>query len=202
MESAHYKLKATISHMCPCSRVNGNIGAVHPGEPESCPAFWRPWELDIQSSFGETNGDHRASGSKEAHGFQHPVRLFMPKSKTSEYVQQMGVTVLANFPVQATIHFYNDDSDSEDEEEEEDYDMDFYGQYQDSDHNLHKAFGSPMVEDSMCSSSVSLPQEKPNLKDIFSEMCWWTMEQALRKPNDQVFQVRHVASVISVCMMM
>uniref|UniRef100_A0A803K4H0 Protein ripply3 n=1 Tax=Xenopus tropicalis TaxID=8364 RepID=A0A803K4H0_XENTR len=80
------------------------------------------------SQLGQANGDHRNTGPKGALGFQHPVRLYMPKSKTSEYLQHMGKKVLANFPVQATIHFYNDDSDSE--EEEEDDEMEFYNYYQ------------------------------------------------------------------------
>ncbi|XP_068122149.1 protein ripply3 isoform X2 [Hyperolius riggenbachi] len=63
--------------------------------------------------------------SKGAHGFQHPVRLYMPKSKTEEYLNHMGKKVLASFPVQATIHFYNDDTDSEEEEEDE-YSMDLH----------------------------------------------------------------------------
>ncbi|XP_041437484.1 protein ripply3 isoform X1 [Xenopus laevis] len=97
-------------------------------------ALWRPWllraedrELDVQQRrSGEDNGDPRNTGPKGALGFQHPVRLYMPKSKTSEYLQHMGRKVLASFPVQATIHFYNDDSDSEEEDEE----MEFYNYYQ------------------------------------------------------------------------
>ncbi|KAM4045255.1 protein ripply3 [Anomaloglossus baeobatrachus] len=65
-------------------------------------------------------------GKKGALGFQHPVRLYMPKSKTEEYLQHMGKKVLASFPVQATIHFYNDDSESEEEEDDE---MDYYNYY-------------------------------------------------------------------------
>ncbi|MBN3282192.1 DSCR6 protein, partial [Polyodon spathula] len=44
--------------------------------------------------------------------------LYMPKSKSHDYLNSMGEKVLASFPVQATIHFYNDDSDSEEDEEE------------------------------------------------------------------------------------
>ncbi|KFV77562.1 Protein ripply3, partial [Struthio camelus australis] len=55
--------------------------------------------------------------SKGALGFQHPVRLYLPKSKSQKFLSNMGEKVLASFPVQATIHFYNDDIDSEEEEE-------------------------------------------------------------------------------------
>uniref|UniRef100_A0A8C9T2S2 Protein ripply3 n=1 Tax=Scleropages formosus TaxID=113540 RepID=A0A8C9T2S2_SCLFO len=53
-------------------------------------------------------------------GFQHPVRLCLPRSKAQQYLSHLGKEVLASFPVQATLHFYNDDSSSEDDEEEDD----------------------------------------------------------------------------------
>lgn len=43
----------------------------------------------------------------------------MPKSKSQEFLANVGEKVLASFPVQATIHFYNDEAESEEEEEEE-----------------------------------------------------------------------------------
>ncbi|NXI10549.1 DSCR6 protein, partial [Irena cyanogastra] len=55
--------------------------------------------------------------SKGALGFQHPVRLYLPKSKSQKFLAHIGEKVLASFPVQATIHFYNDDAESEEEEE-------------------------------------------------------------------------------------
>ncbi|XP_051500165.1 protein ripply3 isoform X1 [Apus apus] len=55
--------------------------------------------------------------SKGALGFQHPVRLYLPKSKSQKFLSSSGEKVLASFPVQATIHFYNDDTDSEEDEE-------------------------------------------------------------------------------------
>lgn len=58
-------------------------------------------------------------GSKGAFGFQHPVRLYLPISKRQEYLQSSGEKVLASFPVQATIHFYNDELESGSEEEEQ-----------------------------------------------------------------------------------
>ncbi|XP_018101398.1 protein ripply3-like isoform X3 [Xenopus laevis] len=133
MDSSQYMLKATLTQMCLCSRGGGNVNSEHPEQQDSL-ALWRPWllraedrELDVQQRrSGEDNGDPRNTGPKGALGFQHPVRLYMPKSKTSEYLQHMGRKVLASFPVQATIHFYNDDSDSEEEDEE----MEFYNYYQ------------------------------------------------------------------------
>ncbi|XP_032248583.1 protein ripply3 [Halichoerus grypus] len=96
-----------------------------PRGPES-PTPWRPWiltpqeaELTRTGSRLEPEGDQQTPGSKGAFGFQHPVRLYLPISKRQEYLQSSGEKVLASFPVQATIHFYNDESDSDDEEQEE-----------------------------------------------------------------------------------
>lgn len=44
----------------------------------------------------------------------------MPRSKIQDYLSHLGRKVLASFPVQATLHFYNDDSSSEEEDENED----------------------------------------------------------------------------------
>uniref|UniRef100_A0A452SX81 Protein ripply3 n=1 Tax=Ursus maritimus TaxID=29073 RepID=A0A452SX81_URSMA len=96
------------------------------GSALSSPTPWRPWILTPQEAeltrTGrqlEPGGDRQTPGSKGAFGFQHPVRLYLPISKRQEYLQSSGEKVLASFPVQATIHFYNDESDSDDEEQEE-----------------------------------------------------------------------------------
>ncbi|KAJ8288291.1 hypothetical protein COCON_G00009500 [Conger conger] len=52
----------------------------------------------------------------------HPVKLFWPKSKCYDYLYQDAETLLRNYPIQATICFYedsssDDDSDSEDEKD-------------------------------------------------------------------------------------
>ncbi|XP_009331497.1 PREDICTED: protein ripply2 [Pygoscelis adeliae] len=49
--------------------------------------------------------------------YTHPVRLFWPKSRCYDYLYQEAEALLKNFPVQATISFY-EDSDSEDDEDE------------------------------------------------------------------------------------
>ncbi|XP_066111059.1 protein ripply3 [Saccopteryx bilineata] len=111
-------------HVCHCP-ADGPQRPPLPRGPES-PTPWRPWILTSQdaeqirpgSQLGPV-GDQQTSGSKGAFGFQHPVRLYLPISKRQEYLQSSGEMVLASFPVQATIHFYNDESDSEDGEHEE-----------------------------------------------------------------------------------
>ncbi|NXO28419.1 DSCR6 protein, partial [Cisticola juncidis] len=54
--------------------------------------------------------------SKGALGFQHPVRLYLPKSKSQKFLAEVGEKILGSFPVQATIHFHNDDAEEEEEE--------------------------------------------------------------------------------------
>ncbi|XP_057233214.1 protein ripply3 isoform X2 [Malurus melanocephalus] len=88
------------------------------------PALWRPWMLSARDGAAtenqqmpESDGQLINYRSKGALGFQHPVRLYLPKSKSQKFLDSTGEKVLANFPVQATIHFYNDDTDSEEEEE-------------------------------------------------------------------------------------
>ncbi|XP_043929070.1 protein ripply3-like [Protopterus annectens] len=71
-----------------------------------------PWKC----SSGGNQSKVRSNGTL---GFQHPVRLCVPKSRLHEYLQDIGKKALASFPVQATISFYNDDSDSEEEESED-----------------------------------------------------------------------------------
>ncbi|KAM7130614.1 protein ripply3 isoform 1-T1 [Ciconia maguari] len=115
--------------------------------PESSLALWRPWMLTARDgemtenqqmlwkargifdskvtevssrrpSKTELDGQLINFRSKGALGFQHPVRLYLPKSKSHKFLSNIGEKVLASFPVQATIHFYNDDADSEEDEEE------------------------------------------------------------------------------------
>ncbi|XP_042666664.1 protein ripply3 isoform X2 [Centrocercus urophasianus] len=89
------------------------------------PVLWRPWmptardgEMTENQQMSQPDGQLTNFRSKGALGFQHPVRLYLPKSKCQKFLNNIGEKVLANFPVQATIHFYNDDTDSEEDEEE------------------------------------------------------------------------------------
>ncbi|XP_075374625.1 protein ripply3 isoform X3 [Mycteria americana] len=100
----------------------------HPSRPREhpeSPALWRPWiltardgEMTENQQMTELDGQLINFRSKGALGFQHPVRLYLPKSKSHKFLNNIGEKVLASFPVQATIHFYNDDTDSEEDEEE------------------------------------------------------------------------------------
>ncbi|KAM6314167.1 protein ripply3 [Podargus strigoides] len=112
-----------------CHRSQGAQQWQHPPRPrehlESNSALWRPWtltardgEITENQQMSELDGQRINFRSKEALGFRHPVRLYLPKSKSQKFLNNFGEKVLASFPVQATIHFYNDDTDSEEDEEE------------------------------------------------------------------------------------
>ncbi|KAM9456632.1 protein ripply3 [Clarias gariepinus] len=92
----------------------------HPTEPVAqltgCPVIWRPWTPPISDTKKKATGSRQVS---DMQGFNHPVRLFMPRSKIQDYLSHLGRKVLASFPVQATLHFYNDDSSSEEEDDDE-----------------------------------------------------------------------------------
>ncbi|KAM4887127.1 protein ripply3 [Thomomys bottae] len=129
---------------CHCPGNHPRGPAPPPGPESASPAPWRPWmltpthaELARTRSPHEPGDEQQTLGSKGAFGFQHPVRLYLPMSKRQEYLQSTGERVLASFPVQATIHFYNDESESgsdsdEDQQGKETQPVDHQGQKVDS----------------------------------------------------------------------
>ncbi|NWV00530.1 RIPP2 protein, partial [Upupa epops] len=85
--------------------------------------FWRPWvPVKSRQSGPGPGASHRPRGPEGAPPklaqYAHPVRLFWPKSRCYDYLYQEAEALLKNFPVQATISFY-EDSDSEDDEDEQ-----------------------------------------------------------------------------------
>nr|XP_051710478.1 protein ripply2 isoform X2 [Oryctolagus cuniculus] len=106
----------------------GHLGAarVHTRGRARPAGFWRPW----QEPRGEEEeqvpplpaeevpcGPGMTEDSGKLSQYRHPVRLFWPRSKCYDYLYQEAEALLKNFPIQATISFY-EDSDSEDEIEE------------------------------------------------------------------------------------
>ncbi|NXF39252.1 RIPP2 protein, partial [Nyctibius bracteatus] len=79
--------------------------------PRRSAPFWRPWVPEPHSPCG------LAGAPRKLAQYRHPVRLFWPKSRCYDYLYQEAEALLKNFPVQATISFY-EDSDSEDDEDE------------------------------------------------------------------------------------
>ncbi|CAH2249276.1 ripply2 [Pelobates cultripes] len=97
--------------------------------------FWRPWLLRSSRKDGKVllmpdayslcENNHFAQKHTE---YSHPVRLFWPKSKSISHMYREANDLLRNFPVQATISFYNDsesDTDNEDDQSEEELDSGF-----------------------------------------------------------------------------
>ncbi|KAM3869068.1 protein ripply1 [Diretmus argenteus] len=103
----------------------------HPDTDCSRPSLWRPWLAsgrDVPSRRGKLSCPYsrptvsgRLSSDGKPQAFQHPVRLFWPRSKSFDYLYSDGEALLRNFPIQATISFY-EESDSEDEDEDDDWD--------------------------------------------------------------------------------
>ncbi|NXT09670.1 RIPP1 protein, partial [Prunella fulvescens] len=91
--------------------------------------LWRPWLPGAQEGPAARREEMDQARARAAEGdggpskalafFQHPVRLLWPKSKAFDHLYSVGEKLLENFPVQATLFFY-EDSGSEEEEEEED----------------------------------------------------------------------------------
>uniref|UniRef100_A0A8C4TLC6 Ripply transcriptional repressor 2 n=2 Tax=Falco TaxID=8952 RepID=A0A8C4TLC6_FALTI len=85
--------------------------------------FWRPWvpapgEAARPSGPAAPHSPRGPAGApRKLAQYTHPVRLFWPKSRCYDYLYQEAEALLKNFPVQATISFY-EDSDSEDDEDD------------------------------------------------------------------------------------
>nr|XP_033802731.1 protein ripply1 [Geotrypetes seraphini] len=113
-------------HNCPSLRL----------EERSSSSLWRPWVLTAEDVVRQnrerqslpstqplqrvnpTRSESPSESNKALQLFHHPVRIFWPKSKSYDYLYHDGEKLLQNFPVQATINFY-EDSDSEDDDWEE-----------------------------------------------------------------------------------
>ncbi|NXQ85957.1 RIPP2 protein, partial [Nyctibius grandis] len=92
--------------------------------PRRSAPFWRPWVPEAGRRSGTGTGPAAphspcglAGAPRKLAQYRHPVRLFWPKSRCYDYLYQEAEALLKNFPVQATISFY-EDSDSEDDEDE------------------------------------------------------------------------------------
>ncbi|XP_033916637.1 protein ripply2 [Melopsittacus undulatus] len=99
-----------------CRAQTSSALTVLPLSRSSAP-FWRPWVAAPGEAPLRPCG--LAEASRKLAQYKHPVRLFWPKSRCYDYLYQEAEALLKNFPVQATISFY-EDSDSEDDELEQD----------------------------------------------------------------------------------
>ncbi|XP_025936043.1 protein ripply2 [Apteryx rowi] len=105
--------------------ANGSALTVLPLPRRSAP-FWRPW-VPAQGEAARRPGTGPAAAhspcglagaSRKLAQYTHPVRLFWPKSRCYDYLYQEAEALLKNFPVQATISFY-EDSDSEEDDDDD-----------------------------------------------------------------------------------
>ncbi|CAL8363393.1 unnamed protein product [Lota lota] len=132
MSSACVVARRSPFSVAPCSRLLTKDTS-RPATTDSRSALWRPWLAEDRDAPGGCPRSKLSSpysrpmvpGSLSSDGkpqsFQHPVRLFWPKSKSFDYLYSDGEALLRNFPIQATISFYDEsDSDEDDEEEEDD----------------------------------------------------------------------------------
>ncbi|XP_060703158.1 protein ripply1-like [Hemiscyllium ocellatum] len=71
-----------------------------------------------QLNVSESERTQRTLSGDKVPAFRHPVKLLWPKSKQFDYLYEDAAHLLANFPVQATISFYQE-SDSESENEDD-----------------------------------------------------------------------------------
>ncbi|XP_053568005.1 protein ripply2.1-like [Bombina bombina] len=118
MELSH----TTNQRSCEAASANTDSNA---GTASSSEGMWRPWCGTSQSqqsteegqTFPENQGQFKDKHTLLA--YQHPVKLFWPSSKCYDFLYQDAEDLLRNFPVQATISFYQEtDSDSDSEEDD------------------------------------------------------------------------------------
>ncbi|XP_032071083.1 protein ripply2 [Thamnophis elegans] len=85
--------------------------------------FWRPWiptPKDAERQLGQNvevslhSPSEATEDSVKLAQYTHPVRLFWPKSKCFDYMYHEAEALLRNFPVQATIFFYDESENEED----------------------------------------------------------------------------------------
>ncbi|NXF09365.1 RIPP2 protein, partial [Smithornis capensis] len=91
--------------------------------------LWRPWLPRAQEGPGRQQEQTDPvsltlpacpggrGGQAGSSPWLSPLRLLWPKSKAFDHLYSVGEKLLENFPVQATLCFY-EDSGSEEEEEE------------------------------------------------------------------------------------
>ncbi|XP_060092599.1 protein ripply2 [Heteronotia binoei] len=117
------------SQLCHCGSppVEALNGRICCKIQQGSEGFWRPWiatPKDVERQRGQNYSalcslPEITEDSAKFTQYTHPVRLFWPRSRCFDYLYQEAEALLRNFPVQATISFYED---SESEEENEDLD--------------------------------------------------------------------------------
>ncbi|XP_050830543.1 protein ripply1 [Serinus canaria] len=89
------------------------------GTPVPARAAGARYHLAVSPQARARAAEGHGGPSKALAFFQHPVRLLWPKSKAFDHLYSVGEKLLENFPVQATLFFYEDSGSEEEEDEEE-----------------------------------------------------------------------------------
>uniref|UniRef100_A0A8C5WG89 Protein ripply2 n=1 Tax=Leptobrachium leishanense TaxID=445787 RepID=A0A8C5WG89_9ANUR len=95
-----------------------------------CVNVWRPWSDGPKAQVSAHTTSSNQMKLFDAHqghfngkvipsGFQHPVKLFWPKSRYYDFLYQDAEKLLQNFPVQATISLYQETDGSSSSEEDD-----------------------------------------------------------------------------------
>ncbi|KAM4771472.1 protein ripply2.1-like [Rhinophrynus dorsalis] len=111
------------------SDVSDTATSGHNAGTDSSGRVWRPWHdapgtraqsISTATLLQTCNTDQSHTNDKlKLPAFQHPVKLFWPRSRCYDFLYQEAEDLLRNFPVQATISLYQEtDSDSSSEGEE------------------------------------------------------------------------------------
>ncbi|XP_075720286.1 protein ripply2.2-like [Rhinoderma darwinii] len=108
-------------HTAGCVRVTKRADRRAEHRPQL--SFWRPWtqicsRKSLPQSLPYAKGlcENRQAGQKPA-DYNHPVRLFWPRSKPLDLLYVEADDLLRNFPVQATLSIYDSESDTDNDEE-------------------------------------------------------------------------------------
>ncbi|XP_051956769.1 protein ripply1 [Xyrauchen texanus] len=124
-----------MNSVCFAAPLSNTMNTVFQQSNSSPASLWRPWLVTRKDAHTECWRTKLAcpytrpaepsniTTDGKTQSFQHPVRLYWPRSKSFDYLFSDGEALLRNFPVQATINFY-DESDSEEEEDSCDEDDD------------------------------------------------------------------------------
>ncbi|XP_063168621.1 protein ripply2 [Candoia aspera] len=109
-----------------CLHNSPPLGTVNPRiyskDASGSEGFWRPWiptpkdaeRWCVQNDEALHSPSEATEDCAKLAQYTHPVRLFWPKSRCFDYLYHEAEALLRNFPVQATIFFY-DESESEED---------------------------------------------------------------------------------------
>ncbi|CAL8315573.1 unnamed protein product [Lota lota] len=96
-------------------------------DEHSGPIMWRPWDSTcVQNEAQKLYTKHgELSDAKHSKSvpITHPVKLYWPKSKCFDYLYQDAEMLLRNYPVQATICIYEEESSGDEDSDDEDEDL-------------------------------------------------------------------------------